>query len=193
MTRNIIQEFIDVVDGMKHEYETSKAPKFIRKIKYNKRRKYILNLINTITDGRTKVSSRVVCNYAYILATTNPPLGKYKNCIKAVTVNDVTGTSIFETSISASDTVITAVYPTTDDGSKCSIEYTYASSGKTLFSFVEDDKKSIIYFGVYDEDGKSEDDYLDLAAIFAKEASAKTIIFDINSYLNDLLNERGKI
>lgn len=184
MSGNIIQNCITLSNHIYEEYNTSKLPKFIKKRKLNKRLKELESLINWFTNNQSLVLSKLVCDYAYVLASSS---SNFRSCKNAMINLDGNGEAIFNIILNDSENITVIITPQDKDPSLCFVKYVYIADSNIKFTFIEKDVKAFIYTNSIEDI-----DYQDLNSKFkfTKDIVAKTIISDIDIYLKNIM--RGK-
>ena len=190
MSGNVIQNCINVIDLIYEEYNTSKLPKFIKKRKLNKRLKEMERLINGLTKNQSIVTSKLIYDYVYILATTMAPFTQYRSCTHASIASISSGNhavAFFNIPLHDSEVASAIISITSEDISTCCIEYAYVKDGDPLFTFIEKDVKGLIYTNSIEDIDNGD---ITNKFRFTKDIIAKNIASDIDIYLKNIM--RGK-
>lgn len=188
MHNNIIQSFEDIVNDIMEDYNSSKLPKYFKKAKLNNRIEILYSKLNDLTKGHSCIDTSIICDYANILAKSENPFGQYLHCKRAIST-DNTAISIFEVNINENDIAMIYINPDNEDGSLCTINYSYISNGRAILSFTEN-KISILYDSDIYVDGKMSNDISEQGRII-KDYAARCIISDIDSYIKECIIKKG--
>ena len=81
----LIREILATCDDITYHYISSKKPKLIKRITYNRSMRKIDLILDKLNDSDI---TGLVLEYIEILSETNPPYGRYEHCMSVKLINE---------------------------------------------------------------------------------------------------------
>ena len=176
---NIIGEFISAANNIVEVYNRSRVPKYFRDKKLNDSRDKLNNQLNNLFSNGTSVPVKIITDYARILSDEYKPFGSYLDCRRSIKVGPSAAVCIFEFEMEDSKKAVVSFDPANENGSICTINYSYISNGKPLLSFTDSNINFIYDYESYNVESEIPDKI--------KSATARCIINNITEYLKSII------
>lgn len=187
---NFLSDIISVNNDIINEYKTSKFFKHpFKNIWLSKERNRLMKLVNFITSDNTSIPISIINEYAMLLSDNYKPYGQLKHCRRAMRCGKNLALIIFEINFNEQSSVVVSINPSSIDGTKASINYSYIVNHKPSLSFSDNDVNAL---NIYD---KSLLEYFDFAEFANNEKlgdairnnTCKYIIEDIVDYMKSII------
>ena len=176
---NIIQEFINTSNDIIAVYKRSRVPKYFKDRKLNTNRKLLEEDIHKLFDNNSSIPVKVITDYARVLTEQFRPFGSYNHCRRSIKAGPSAAVCIFEFETETDKKVVVSFDPANEDGSSCTINYSYIINGKPVLSFTDSDVKIIYNYKTFN----IETQVIDII----KSTTAECIIEDITNFLQSII------
>lgn len=177
--KNIIEDFISASNDIIEVYKRSRVPKYFKDKKLNENRDKLNNELQKLFNNGTSVPVKIITDYARIISDEYKPFGSYLNCRRSIKVGPASAVCIFEFEMEDNKKAVVSFDPANEDGSICTINYSYISNGKPLLSFTDSDISFIYNYESYNIETEIPDKL--------KSGTTRCIINNITEYLKSII------
>lgn len=194
-----ISDIIEINNDINLDYRTSKLPKFIKDIKFKKRRKKLSNMIFDISN--IKILTADILQDYFLRVFTVSENNKYLHCIRIKMINpsECKYTAAFEFTINKDYRGIVYV---SNNLSETDLEFVVRyvvlnSDNKEIISTTDQNIKNLIRNNIFDKSNNAQTNQykIDISTlgIVVKSMFFDILSEDITKYLTDELNRSERI